>query len=78
MLISTLRYLESGRFVPNQKTWMERAYISDTSTIPVQGRCVAMYRIKNKAIDVKNVADVIIFFYFFVILHPKKSFRNKQ
>ncbi|KPI94920.1 Dynein heavy chain 8, axonemal [Papilio xuthus] len=49
--------MESGRFVPNQKTWMERVYLSDTSTIPVQGRCVAMYRIKNKAIDVKNVAD---------------------
>lgn len=37
---------------------MERTYISDGSTIGTEGMCVAMYRIKNKAIDTKNVADV--------------------
>ncbi|KAI8438606.1 hypothetical protein MSG28_011048 [Choristoneura fumiferana] len=49
--------MESGRFVPNQKGWMERTYLSDSSTIGTEGKCVAMYRIKNKAIDTKNVAD---------------------
>lgn len=37
---------------------MERTYISDGATIGTEGACVAMYRIKNKAVDTKNVADV--------------------
>lgn len=37
---------------------MDRTYISDCSTIGTVGNCVAMYRIKNKAIDTKNIADV--------------------
>ncbi|CAH0727356.1 unnamed protein product, partial [Brenthis ino] len=49
--------MESGRFVPNQKGKMERTYISDAATIGTEGMCVAMYRIKNKAIDMKTVAD---------------------
>ncbi|XP_061708954.1 dynein axonemal heavy chain 8 [Cydia pomonella] len=49
--------MESGRFVPNQKGRMERTYISDASSIGTCGRCVAMYRIKNKLVDTKNVAD---------------------
>ncbi|XP_060805314.1 dynein axonemal heavy chain 8 [Amyelois transitella] len=56
--------MESGRFVPNQKSRMERTYISDGSTIGTEGACVAMYRIKNKMIDTKNVADdyYLVFF----------------
>ncbi|XP_047526251.1 dynein axonemal heavy chain 8 [Pieris napi] len=56
--------MESGRFIPNQKGLMERTYISDGSTIGTEGMCVAMYRIKNKAIDTKNVADdyYLVFF----------------
>lgn len=37
---------------------MERTYISDGSTIKIEGKCVAIYRIKNKLIEAKNVADV--------------------
>lgn len=37
---------------------MDRAYISDASSIGTEGKCVAMYRIKNKVIDSKNVAEV--------------------
>lgn len=37
---------------------MERTYISDTATIGTEGMCVAMYRIKNKTVDMKSVADV--------------------
>ncbi|CAK1540075.1 unnamed protein product [Leptosia nina] len=56
--------MESGRFIPNQKGRMERTYISDGSTIGTEGMCVGMYRIKNKAIDTKNVADdyYLVFF----------------
>lgn len=49
---------ESGRYIPNQKGRMERVYLSDGATIATEGVCVAMYRIKNKAIDTKNMADV--------------------
>ncbi|KAL4712627.1 hypothetical protein ACJJTC_007924 [Scirpophaga incertulas] len=56
--------MESGRYVPNQRAWMERTYISDASTIGTEGRCVAMYRIKNKAIDIKNVAEEYFLVYF--------------
>ncbi|XP_075973556.1 dynein heavy chain 8, axonemal kl-3 [Anticarsia gemmatalis] len=49
--------MESGRFVPNQKGKMDRTYVSDCSSIGTEGRCVAMYRLKNKAVDSKNVAD---------------------
>ncbi|RVE46462.1 hypothetical protein evm_008872 [Chilo suppressalis] len=56
--------METGRFIPNQKTWMERTYISDASSIATQGQCIAMYRIKNKVIDMKNVAEdyYLVFF----------------
>lgn len=37
---------------------MERTYISDAATIGTEGMCVAFYRIKNKAVDMKTVADV--------------------
>ncbi|XP_041975311.1 dynein axonemal heavy chain 8 [Aricia agestis] len=49
--------MESGRFIPNQKGRMERTYVSDANSIGTVGTCVAFYRIKNKAIDNKNVAD---------------------
>ncbi|KAL0851104.1 hypothetical protein ABMA28_006975, partial [Loxostege sticticalis] len=56
--------METGRFIPNQKAWMDRTYISDASSICTEGRCVAMYRIKNKLIDSKNVAEdyYLVFF----------------
>ncbi|XP_028156116.1 dynein heavy chain 8, axonemal [Ostrinia furnacalis] len=56
--------METGRFVPNQKAWMDRTYISDGSSICTEGRCVAMYRIKNKLIDSKNVAEDYYLVYF--------------
>ncbi|GBP33368.1 Dynein heavy chain 5, axonemal [Eumeta japonica] len=56
--------MESGRFVPNQKVYLERTYISDGSTIRTEGKCVAMYRTKNKAIDMKNVADDFCLVFF--------------
>lgn len=49
---------ESGRFIPNQKGLSDRPYISDGSTIQTTGQAVAMYRIKNKVIETKNMADV--------------------
>ncbi|VVC98542.1 unnamed protein product [Leptidea sinapis] len=56
--------MESGRFVPNQKGLMERTYISDAATMATEGICIGMYRIKNKAIDIKNVAEdyYLVFF----------------
>lgn len=39
---------------------MDRTYISDASTIGTEGKCVAMYRFRTKAIDSKNIGDVII------------------
>ncbi|XP_045497912.1 dynein axonemal heavy chain 8 [Colias croceus] len=56
--------MESGRFIPNQKGRMERTYISDAGTIGTEGMCVGMYRIKNKSIDTKNVAEdyYLVFF----------------
>lgn len=58
ILQSNKTFPETGRFIPNQKAWMDRTYISDASSICTEGRCVAMYRIKNKLIDSKNVAEV--------------------
>lgn len=60
--------IESGRYVPNQKGWMERTYISDGDTIGTIGQVVAMYRIKNKAIESKNIGDVsyVLFFFYFI------------
>lgn len=37
---------------------MERTYISDAVTIGTEGQVIAIYRLKNKAVDVKNIADV--------------------
>ncbi|KAJ8736206.1 hypothetical protein PYW08_006862 [Mythimna loreyi] len=56
--------MDSGRFVPNQKGRMERTYISDATTIGTQGKCVAMYRLKSMAIDIRNVADEYYFAQF--------------
>ncbi|CAB3256562.1 unnamed protein product [Arctia plantaginis] len=64
--------MESGRFVPNQKGLMDRIYISDCSTIGTVGNCVAMYRIKNKVIDTKNVADD----YFMTLIDMRKETDN--
>lgn len=56
-----LNFSESGRFVPNQKGKMDRTYISDAENIGTEGRCVAMYRFKSKAIDTRNVGDVSLY-----------------
>ncbi|XP_072937033.1 dynein axonemal heavy chain 8 [Epargyreus clarus] len=64
--------MESGRYIPNQKGRMERTYISDASTIGTEGQCVALYRIKNKAIDTKNVADD----YFLVLFDMNQETEN--
>lgn len=37
---------------------MDRTYVSDGSTIKTEGKCVAMYRFKSKAVDMKNVNEV--------------------
>ncbi|KAJ0182474.1 hypothetical protein K1T71_001843 [Dendrolimus kikuchii] len=64
--------MESGRFIHNQKGRMERTYISDGATTGTEGVCVAMYRIKNKAIDTKNVADD----YFLVMFDMNQETEN--
>ncbi|KAH9641786.1 hypothetical protein HF086_003912 [Spodoptera exigua] len=64
--------MESGRFVPNQRGKMERTYLSDASTIGTEGKCVAMYRFKTKAIDAKNVVDD----YFFVVFDVNPETNN--
>ncbi|XP_022821404.1 dynein heavy chain 8, axonemal-like [Spodoptera litura] len=64
--------MESGRFVPNQKGCMERTYISDLSKIGVQGKCVAIYRLKSYAIDARNVADQ----YFYMLLDINQETEN--
>ncbi|XP_049886262.1 dynein axonemal heavy chain 8 [Pectinophora gossypiella] len=56
--------MESGRFIPNQKGKMERSYISDGSSIETEGQCIAMYRIKNKLIEAKNIAEDYFFVHF--------------
>ncbi|PZC81902.1 hypothetical protein B5X24_HaOG211688 [Helicoverpa armigera] len=63
--------MESGRFVPNQKGKMERTYLSDASTIGTEGKCVAMYRFKTKAIDARNIGDD----YYFVVfdINPESA-----
>lgn len=45
---------------------MERTYISDGETIGTEGNCIAMYRLKTKAIDARNIADVIKFEVYFM------------
>nr|XP_037867096.1 dynein heavy chain 8, axonemal isoform X3 [Bombyx mori] len=64
--------MESGRYIPNQKGRMERVYLSDGATIATEGVCVAMYRIKNKAIDTKNMADD----YYLVYLDMNQETEN--
>ncbi|XP_026319438.1 dynein heavy chain 8, axonemal-like [Hyposmocoma kahamanoa] len=56
--------MESGRYIPNQKGWMERTYVSDGDTIGTTGQMVAMYRIKNKLVESKNIADDYFFMMF--------------
>ncbi|XP_052742928.1 dynein axonemal heavy chain 8 [Bicyclus anynana] len=64
--------MESGRFIPNQKGKMDRTYISDATTIGTEGMCVAFYRIKNKAVDMKSVADD----YFYVVFDVNQETEN--
>nr|XP_026487863.1 dynein heavy chain 8, axonemal-like [Vanessa tameamea] len=64
--------MESGRYVPNQKGKMERTYISDTAKIGTEGMCVAMYRIKNKTVEMKTVADD----FFLVIFDMNQETEN--
>lgn len=58
MLTVYIFFPESGRFIHQQKGLMERTYISDAANIGTVGKCVAIYRLKNKAVDIRNVADV--------------------
>ncbi|XP_034837309.1 dynein axonemal heavy chain 8 [Maniola hyperantus] len=64
--------MESGRFVPNQRGKMDRTYISNAVSIGTEGMCVAFYRIKNKAIDTKSVADD----YFLVLFDMNQDTEN--